>query len=81
MLFRWMIAATAMTAWALSLGQETSSDAPVLALSQAVQMALSNNRPVNIARLDIVKSKWAVAQNKNQAIPHDIDLPFSPQAT
>jgi outer membrane protein len=58
-----------MTAWALSLGQVPSSDAPVLALSQAVQMALSSNRPVNIARLDIVKSNWAVAQTKTKRFP------------
>jgi outer membrane protein len=64
-----MIATIAMAAGTLSLGQEASPDAPVLALSQAVQMALEHNRPVNIARLDIVKSKWEVAQTRTKRFP------------
>ncbi len=50
-------------------GQETSGDAPVLSLSRAVQIALENNRPVNIAKLDITKSNWEVAQTKTKRFP------------
>ena len=53
----------------VALGQETSSDGPVLTLSQAIQVALENNRPVNIAKLDIDKSKWDVAQTKTKRFP------------
>jgi outer membrane protein len=51
------------------LGQKPSSDVPVLSLSQAVQIAVDNNRPVNIAKLEIVKSKWEVAQTKTKRFP------------
>jgi outer membrane protein TolC len=65
----WAIAGTALMAGMLLLGQEPSGDAPVLTLSQAVQIALENNRPVNIAKLDITKSKWEVAQTKTKRFP------------
>jgi hypothetical protein len=64
----WAIAGTALMAGMLLLGQEAAGDAPVLSLSQAIQIALENNRPVNIAKLDITKS--------NQALPRDHDLPL-----
>ena len=44
-------------------------------LSQAVQVALENNRPVNIAKLDIDKSKWTLAQTKTKRFPGDHHLP------
>jgi outer membrane protein len=53
----------------LSLGQEPSGDPPVLSLTQAVQIAVENNRPVNMAKLDIDKSKWEVAQTKTKRFP------------
>ena len=53
----------------LSRGQEPSGDLPVLSLTQAVQIAVENNRPVNMAKLDIVKSKWEVAQTKTKRFP------------
>jgi outer membrane protein len=65
----WAIAWTALMAGVLSLGEETSSDAPVLSLSRAVEIALDNNRPVNIAKLDITKSNWEVAQAKTKRFP------------
>jgi outer membrane protein TolC len=63
------IAGTALMAGMLLLGEEPSGDAPVLPLSRAVQIALDNNRPVNIAKLDITKSKWEVAQTKTKRFP------------
>jgi outer membrane protein TolC len=65
----WAIAGTALMAGMLLLGQEAAGDAPVLSLSQAIQIALENNRPVNIAKLDITKSKWEVAQTKTKRFP------------
>src|ERR1700678_2943257 len=65
----WAVAGTALMAGMLLLGQEASGDAPVLSLSQAIQIALANNRPVNIAKLDITKSKWEVAQIKTKRFP------------
>jgi outer membrane protein len=53
----------------LSRGQEPSGDLPVLSLTRAVQIAVENNRPVNMAKLDIVKSKWEVAQTKTKRFP------------
>ena len=38
-------------------------------MSQAVEVALEHNRPVNIAKLDIDKSKWTLAQTKTKRFP------------
>src|SRR5260370_12315990 len=63
------IAATAFMSGMLCLAQESAGDAPILSLSQAVQIALEHNRPVNIAKLDIDKSKWTLAQTKTKRFP------------
>jgi outer membrane protein len=65
----WAVAGTALMTGMMLLGEETSSNVPVLSLSQAVQIAVDNNRPVNIAKLEIVKSKWEVAQTKTKRFP------------
>ena len=65
----WAIAATALLSGMIAPAQETAGDAPVLSLSQAVQVALEHNRPVNIAKLDIDKSKWTLAQTKTKRFP------------
>ena len=65
----WAIAATAFLTGMLCRAQETAGDAPVLSLSQAVQIALEHNRPVIIAKLDIDKSKWTLAQTKTKRFP------------
>jgi outer membrane protein len=67
--FSWAIAGTALMTGMLSRGQEASSDLPVLSLAQAIQIAVENNRPVNMAKLDIVKSQWEVAQTKTKRFP------------
>jgi outer membrane protein TolC len=67
--FSLAIAGTALMTGVLSRGQEPSSDPPVLSLTQAIQIAVENNRPVNMAKLDIVKSKWGVAQTKTKRFP------------
>jgi outer membrane protein len=65
----WGVAGPALMAGMLLLGEEPPGSAPVLSLSEAIQVALENNRPANIAKLDIVKSKWAVAQTKTKRFP------------
>jgi outer membrane protein TolC len=65
----WAIAATAFLSGMLCLAQETAGDAPLLSMSQAVEVALEHNRPVNIAKLDIDKSKWTLAQTKTKRFP------------
>jgi len=65
----WAIAGTALMAGVLLRGEDTSADAPVLSLSRAVEIALENNRPVQIAKLDITKANWEVAQTKTKRFP------------
>jgi outer membrane protein TolC len=65
----WVAAGTALMTGMMLLGQEPTSEVPVLSLSQAIQIAVDNNRPVNMARLEIVKSKWEVAQTKTKRFP------------
>ena len=50
-------------------GQEGSVGAPVLSLAGAIQIALDNNRPVIIAKLDIAKAQWELAQTKTKRFP------------
>jgi outer membrane protein len=65
----WALAGTALMTGMMLRGQEPSSEVPVLSLSQAIQIAVDNNRPVNMAKLEIVKSKWEVAQTKTKRFP------------
>ena len=51
------------------LGQATSDQAPELPLVDAIQIALGNNRPVQIAKLDVAKSGWEVAEAKTHRYP------------
>src|ERR1700742_189865 len=68
-LFGWTIASPALLSGMLSLAQESPSEAPILSLSQAVRIALEHNRPVIIAKLDIDKAKWTLAQTKTKRFP------------
>ena len=65
----WAVAGTALMTGIMLLGQEPTSEVPVLSLSQAIQIAVDNNRPVNMAKLEIVKSNWEVAQTKTKRFP------------
>src|ERR1700748_1315588 len=42
---------------------------PELSLSEAIQIALMNNRPAKIAQLDITKADWQVASTKTKRFP------------
>jgi outer membrane protein TolC len=50
-------------------GQSTPNQAPELALVDALQIALGNNRPVQIAKLDVTKSAWDLAEAKTHKFP------------
>jgi outer membrane protein len=65
---RWLVV-TALLVNSMSSAQLTAEDPSVLSLAQAVQIALMNNRPVTIAKLDIEKSMWQVAQTKTKRFP------------
>jgi outer membrane protein len=49
--------------------QKPAADAPELALAEAIQIALANNRPVTISKLDITKANWQVAATKSKRFP------------
>src|SRR6201996_6255437 len=68
-LFSRVVTGTALITGAALLGQETQSPVPVLSLSQAIEIAVEHNRPVNMAKLEIVKSKWEVAQTRTKRFP------------
>lgn len=42
---------------------------PVLSLSEAIQIALTNNRPAKIAQLNIGKAQWQLAATKTKRLP------------
>lgn len=48
---------------------QLSAQEPELPLSEAIQIALENNRPANIAKLDIDKAQWQVASTKTKRYP------------
>lgn len=50
-------------------GQEATNEAPELSLDQAIQIAITNNRPLLAAKLNIAKSEWQVAEAKTKRFP------------
>ena len=52
----------------MTVGQLRAQE-PELPLSEAIQIALNNNRPANIAKLDIDKADWQVASTKTKRLP------------
>jgi outer membrane protein TolC len=56
--------------WSVSgYGQNTPEQAPELSLIEAIQIALGNNRPLQVAKLDVTKSGWDVAAAKTYRLP------------
>ena len=56
--------------WTLpGLAQDSSEEGPELPLPEAIQIALANNRPVQLARLDVSKSLLQVAEVKTRRFP------------
>lgn len=45
------------------------AEEPELSLSDAIKIALANNRPAKILELDITKAEWAVASTKTKRLP------------
>jgi outer membrane protein len=54
---------------ALMTGVPILAQEPELPLSEAIQIALMNNRPAKIAQLDIDKAEWQVASTKTKRFP------------
>src|SRR5215471_9037291 len=50
-------------------GKSLFSQEPELSLSEAIEIALANNRAANIAKLDITKAEWQVASTKTKLFP------------
>ena len=56
--------------WTLpALSQDAGDEAPELPLAEAIQIALANNRPVQLAKLDVMKSLLQVAEVKTRRFP------------
>ena len=51
------------------LRAQDTADAPLLTVDQAVEIALGNNRSLKVARLDVDKSKWQIAEIKTNRLP------------
>lgn len=49
--------------------QAPVADPPELSLEDAIQIALTHNRPATIAQMDITKARWQVAQAKAKRFP------------
>lgn len=49
--------------------QESVSAARLLSLEEAIQLAIANNRALQIATLDVDKSKWEIAEFKTKRLP------------
>src|SRR5262245_22937034 len=53
----------------LMTGKLLLAQEPELSLSQAIQIAVMNNRLAKIAQLDITKAEWEVAATKTKRLP------------
>ena len=51
------------------LAQDSTEQGPELPLADAIQIALANNRPVQLAKLDVMKSLLQVAEVKTRRFP------------
>ena len=61
--------ACALMTGTIAFAQNPVSEVPELPLAEAIQIALSNNRPVEISKLDITKANWQVAATKSKRFP------------
>ncbi len=64
-----VVALVALFSPQLWLAAETADSPPLLTLDQAIQIAIANNRSLQIASLDVDKSKWQVAAAKTKRLP------------
>jgi outer membrane protein len=61
--------ACALMTGTIAFAQNPGSEIPELPLAEAIQIALSNNRPIEMSKLDITKSNWQVAATKSKRFP------------
>jgi outer membrane protein TolC len=52
-----------------ALAQDSAEQGPELPLAEAIQIALANNRPVQLAKFDVMKSLLQVAEVKTRRFP------------
>ena len=65
----WILSALLLMSALSAFAQPSSGDAPELSLDDAIQIALNKNRPVQIAKLDVTKSQWQVAETRTKRLP------------
>ena len=54
---------------ALATAQDATPASHLLSLDEAIQLAIANNRALQIASLDVDKSKWEIAEFKTKRLP------------
>jgi len=64
----WVSASVLLLAVA-ALAEEPRESPPLLTLDSAVQLAVANNRSVQIARLEIDKTRWSIESAKTKRLP------------
>jgi outer membrane protein TolC len=65
----WIVSGLALLSTLSIFAQQPANDAPELSLEDAIRIALNKNRPVQIAKLDVTKSQWQVAETKTKRLP------------
>lgn len=63
------VAVSGMLSTGIATAQEPISTARLLSLEEAIHLAIANNRSLQIASLDVVKSKWQIAEFKTKRLP------------
>ena len=70
-----ILVATASVLGFVLHAEESSNPPPELTLAQAIQIAIEHNISLTIAKLDVTKSQWQVAEAKTRRFPESsIDL-------
>src|SRR5262249_28236259 len=63
------LAIVAMLSGADAGAQEIASAAPLLTMQEAIQLGIANNRALQVAALEVEKSKWEIAESKTKRLP------------
>jgi outer membrane protein TolC len=67
--FKHFTLACAFMTGTIAIAQNPAGEVAELPLAEAIQIALANNRPVEISKLDITKANWQVAATKSKRFP------------
>ncbi len=63
------ILVTLLLLWSGATFAQEPADVPLLTLDAAVQLAIANNRSLQIARLETDKAKWSIESAKTKRLP------------